>query len=89
MLASRRTTPHRGIPQFGNHSTMKNPVTSRLLVWAEGLRFPSLAMITAGLFVADVLIPDFIPFVDEILLGLATLLLTNLRQHKSNEKRKP
>ena len=54
---------------------MKNPVTSRLLVWAEGLRVPRLAMITTGLFVADVLIPDFIPFVDEILLGLATLLL--------------
>ena len=68
---------------------MKNPVTSRLLGWAEGLRFPRLAMITAGLFVADLLIPDFIPFIDEILLGLATLLLGNLRRRKSNDERKP
>ncbi|MEO7917315.1 MAG: DUF6116 family protein, partial [Dokdonella sp.] len=61
---------------------MTNPVTSRLLGWAEGLRFPKLALITAGLFFADVLIPDFIPFIDEILLGLATLLLGSLRSSK-------
>ena len=61
---------------------MKNPLTSRLLGWAEGLRFPKLAMITTALFVADLLIPDFIPFIDEILLGLGTLLLTNLRRGK-------
>ena len=56
---------------------MRNPITSPLLRWAGGLRFPRLAMITAGLFVADLLIPDLIPFVDEILLGLGTLLLAN------------
>lgn len=68
---------------------MKNPVTSRLLGWAGGLRFPKLAMITAGLFVADLLIPDFIPFIDEILLGLATLLLGNLRSKKSRDLTPP
>jgi hypothetical protein len=61
---------------------MRNPITSPLLRWAGGLRFPRLAMITAGLFVADLLIPDLIPFVDEILLGLGTLLLTQLRSRK-------
>ncbi len=65
--------------------SMKNPLTSRLLGWAGGLRFPKLAMITAGLFVADLLIPDFIPFIDEILLGLATLLLGNLRSKKPRD----
>ncbi|ANB19157.1 DUF6116 family protein [Dokdonella koreensis] len=59
---------------------MPNPLTKRLLRWAEGLRFPRLALITIALFVADLLIPDFIPFVDEILLGLASLLLANLRR---------
>lgn len=61
---------------------MPNPITSPLLRWAGGLRFPRLAMITAGLFVADLLIPDLIPFVDEILLGLGTLLLSQLRKRK-------
>lgn len=58
---------------------MPNPITRPFLRWAEGLRYPRLAMLIAGLFVADVLVPDFIPFIDEILLGLATLLVTNLR----------
>lgn len=62
---------------------MKNPITSRLLGWAEGLRFPRLFMITAGLFAVDLVIPDFIPFIDEILLGLGTLLLSNLRSGKA------
>jgi uncharacterized protein DUF6116 len=59
--------------------TMNNPITRPLLRWAEGLRYPRLAMLVAALFVVDLLIPDFIPFIDEILLGLGTLLLTNLR----------
>jgi len=63
---------------------MANPLTRPLLRWAEGLRFPRLAMITAGLFVADVLVPDFIPFIDEILLGLGTLLLANIKRRKQD-----
>jgi len=60
---------------------MSNPITRPLLRWAEGLRYPRLAMLVAALFVVDLLIPDFIPFIDEILLGLGTLLLTNLRSN--------
>lgn len=47
-----------------------------LLRRAERLRHPTLFWITASLFVIDLLIPDFIPFADEILLGLGTLLLS-------------
>lgn len=43
--------------------------------FAGGLRFPQLFWLTLILFLLDVLIPDLIPFADEILLGLATLLL--------------
>jgi hypothetical protein len=70
------------LPRTLPENPMPNPITRPLLRWAEGLRFPRLALITAGLFFADLLIPDFIPFVDEILLGLGTLLLTNLRSRK-------
>ncbi len=38
------------------------------------LRFPQLFLILAGLTVADALIPDVIPFVDEIGLALLTAL---------------
>lgn len=68
---------------------VKNPITSRFMAWAEGLRFPRLFMITAALFAADLLIPDVIPFVDEILLGLATLLVGNLRGRKRGTRVSP
>jgi hypothetical protein len=48
-------------------------VTSRL-------KFPQLLAITAVLFILDVLIPDLIPFADEILLGLATALFALWRE---------
>ena len=52
---------------------------------ATKLRFPVLLFITGGLFVVDLCLPDFIPFVDEILLGLVTVVLANLRKKKAPE----
>jgi hypothetical protein len=46
------------------------------------LRFPTLFAIAGALFLLDLLIPDFIPFVDELLLGLATLLFANWKRRK-------
>ncbi len=45
------------------------------------LRFPYLFVLTAGVFFLDLLVPDLVPFADEILLGLGTLLLaeTNIQ----------
>lgn len=51
-----------------------------LLRWFGRLSYPKLFLLTAALFVADTLIPDVIPFVDEILLGLGTLLLANWKK---------
>ena len=58
---------------------------SRLLIapflnWARKLRHPTLFKLVAALFVLDMFIPDFIPFADEILLGLGTLLLAKLKK---------
>jgi hypothetical protein len=51
--------------------------------YASGLRFPRLLAVTAALFVLDLLIPDAVPFVDEILLGLISLLLASLKKRSS------
>jgi hypothetical protein len=48
---------------------------SGLRGWLSGLRSWQLFLVAAALFVADLLIPDPIPFVDEIMLALTTLLL--------------
>ena len=61
---------------------MVNPLLAPLLRFFSRLSYPRLFALTAGLFVLDVVIPDFIPFVDEILLGLSTLLLANWKTRK-------
>ena len=52
-------------------ASLLSPLILRI---ARRLRFPQLFMLTAGLFVLDLLIPDLIPFLDEFVLGLAILL---------------
>lgn len=59
---------------------MPNPVSLGLLSWARKLRFPVLFKLTAALFVLSLLVPDPIPMLDEILLGLGTLLLANWKR---------
>lgn len=39
------------------------------------LRFPQLFAVATGLFVLDLFIPDLIPFLDEIFLGLLSAML--------------
>ena len=48
------------------------------------LRFPYLFLLTAGVFFLDLLVPDLVPFADEILLGLGTLLLSKLKRKQSD-----
>ena len=57
-----------------------NPVIAPLLRYASRLRFPWLVAITATLFVLDLAIPDFVPFADEVLLGLLTIALASFRR---------
>jgi len=61
---------------------MPTPLASSLLARASRLRFPTLAKLVAVLFVVDLFLPDPVPFLDEMLLGSATLLLANWRQRR-------
>ena len=54
-------------------------IRSLLGSFGARLRFPQLFAIAASLFFVDLLIPDLIPFIDEILLGLLTLLLGSMQ----------
>ena len=58
---------------------MKGPV-SRLSRYAESLRFPWLLLVTAVLFTVNLFVPDALPFVDEILLGLVAVILGRLKR---------
>lgn len=59
---------------------MPNPLVAPLLRWLSRLSYPRLFVVAAVLFGLDMVIPDVIPFADEILLGLATLLLARWKK---------
>lgn len=57
-----------------------------LVAYLARLRFPALFAVTATLFIVDILIPDVIPFADEILLGLGAALFGSLKRGKQPEQ---
>jgi hypothetical protein len=65
---------------------MPHPLLAPVIGWARNLRHPTLFKIIAALFVIDLAIPldDLFPpyFLDELMLGLATLWLANWKQRK-------
>lgn len=63
---------------------MANPLLLPLFNWARKLRHPTLFKLTAAAFAISVLWPfDPIPFIDEIVLGLGTLLLASWKNRKA------
>jgi len=54
---------------------MRKLILGPLIAYLAGLRFPVLFGVAAVLFAVDLLLPDLIPCVDEILLGLGAALL--------------
>lgn len=63
-------------------STMANLLLAPVMRFLGRLSHPKLMVAFAALFVMDMFIPDPIPFVDEILFGLGTLLLANWKKRK-------
>ena len=62
------------------------PIISAILAFADGLRFRQLFLLVGSLFLIDLVIPDFIPFADELLLGLLTLLLSAWKRDRRDER---
>jgi hypothetical protein len=61
---------------------MPSPLTAPLLGFLARLSFPRLFMVTAALFLIDLVVPDLVPLADELLLGLGTLLLASWKKRK-------
>ena len=60
-------------------------IRARLSTYLESLRFPWLLLLTAVVFLLTLFVPDPIPFADEILLALITLLLSRLKRRPAQE----
>jgi predicted membrane-bound mannosyltransferase len=63
-------------------SARKTGLLGVILRYLDTLRFPYLLVATAALFLLDLVIPDVIPYADEILLGLLTLVLARLKRRR-------
>ena len=55
-------------------------VRNRFTAFAAQLRFPKLVALTVSVFVIDMLVPDMVPFADEILLGLLASILATFKK---------
>ena len=55
------------------------------LRWASSLQFPYLLLLTSALFVLNLFVPDVIPLVDEIIMGLIAVVLASLRKKRPEE----
>lgn len=59
-----------------------NPIVGALVGWASRLRFPVLFVIVALLFVVDLVVPDLLPFADELLLAMLMVLFGTWRDKR-------
>jgi hypothetical protein len=67
---------------------MSTPTRSSAQELARGLvgrlRYPWVFALLLVLFLADLIVPDPIPFVDELMLGLLTFLVGSWRTRRTN-----
>ena len=61
---------------------MKNVLLAPVLGWFSRLRHPQLFGVMAVIFLVDLVIPDVLPFADELLLGLGTIFLGNWKKRR-------
>lgn len=53
------------------------------------LRYPQLFVLAAALFLTDLVVPDAIPLLDEVFLGVLTLLVSQWRHRRGEEEDVP
>lgn len=65
---------------------MANPLLAPVLSWLGRLRHPQLFVVTGLLFLVNLVVPDPLPFIDEILLASLTLWLGSRRRGRAGRK---
>lgn len=64
----------------------KTPLVAAFMHFASGLKFRYLFFLTGALFLFDLLTPDLIPLLDELVLGLLTLLFASWKKEGRDRK---
>jgi hypothetical protein len=60
----------------------RTPITALVQRLLPRLRYPYLFLILAGLFLVDLVVPDPVPLVDELLLAILTFVAASLTTRK-------
>ena len=60
---------------------MAGPVAKLITRLTAGMRFPTLFVVVGSLFLLNLVVPDLIPFYDEILMAMLTVLIASIRKH--------
>lgn len=66
-----------------------SPIAALITKLIPGIRFPWLFAILAGLFAIDLVTPDPIPFLDELVLAVLTFLAASWRSRSEDDDRPP
>lgn len=61
-------------------------IIALFLSFANQLKFRNLFLIIISLFTLNIFVPDFIPFIDEIILGLLAIILANLKKERKPDE---
>lgn len=62
----------------------RSPLTALIQRFLPRLRYPYLFLILGGLFLVDLVIPDPIPLIDEVMLAMLTFLAATLTTRKDD-----
>jgi hypothetical protein len=65
------------------------PAQSVIETFASKLRYPQLFFVLVVLFLIDLVVPDMIPFADEVMLGLLAVLVGRMRKPRAEPERPP
>ena len=63
-------------------SKEKFPLAALVNRWLPRLRYPYLFLVLGGLFLVDLVVPDPIPLVDELLLAVLTFIAATFRTRR-------
>lgn len=66
-----------------------SPVAAFIDKLIPGIRYPWLLVILGGLFAIDFVVPDPIPLLDEIVLGVLTVVVATWRTRQEEAKSEP
>lgn len=61
---------------------MPNPLIAPVTAWGSRLRFPKLLAITGALWLVTMVVPDPLPFIDELVLTFGALALASFKRRR-------